>query len=798
MQQVVLQGRPAAELGEAERAWAAAWVDLPVVAEEQRGQVTAAFLSELERIHRASARPDLAREAVALSGWAADALARRGRLRQALAVLRSITEPETDAARAMVDSLEPSALWSVRLFEVQLLRADAAWTRALRALASLEREVAASGVSQSAQASVTAGIHVEAALVAVELGRIDEALREIDAIRSAARDVQPPELARALLAEALFVEADARGMLEQFSTIVELIDGNLDALGAAAPTRRALIDLQRANAVAQLVRRGDSRLDEALQGLDAAAASRELALESRIKALALAAEIALDVGLVAEANKRLSQARALLAEEQAELSKPGGAELAAVEARAEFAERDDADEPARRVALERLRSAYLGFLDDWAAVERPPGGLGFLQQASRRSVISELCAAELQVDPGDDGVLAAFEHVLRAQACGSLALRLGAPRASLRAVQGRLLADGDHGMVVFVPGADRLHVFALDRERLACSEVPHYRALRARIRVFLEVLTEATTGDASESSESRVRWLLEESAGLTAALVPPEVGTRLSSWSAVTFVGLDLLEGLPAEVLTFDREALLGETHAVDTLPSIPSGLAFERRVGTHSASEHLFLGAAGAPAVGPAVGLVRFELSQAEQASLTAAYDPERTRVLLDARVTPQALMTGGLDDFRVVHLFAHGVYDPRRVRGATLALASSDGGDGLFGCEEVERCSVGGLVILSACSAGLGPRRLGDDSLAHLGGAFLAAGARAVVLSRAKIELRSAVRGSTRLHARLAAGDSPAQAMRVARAAVASGPRDDPNERWRVARTQVLGLGQLPLFGD
>jgi hypothetical protein len=88
----------------------------------------------------------------------------------------------------------------------------------------------------------------------------------------------------------------------------------------------------------------------------------------------------------------------------------------------------------------------------------------------------------------------------------------------------------------------------------------------------------------------------------------------------------------------------------------------------------------------------------------------------------------------------------------------------------------------------------RRGDDGIHHLGGAFLRAGASAVILSFADLEYHSTLKLLASLHRNLAAGCSPARALRRARQEMASQPRTD----WPYLHSlvQIRGPAQRSLF--
>ncbi len=99
---------------------------------------------------------------------------------------------------------------------------------------------------------------------------------------------------------------------------------------------------------------------------------------------------------------------------------------------------------------------------------------------------------------------------------------------------------------------------------------------------------------------------------------------------------------------------------------------------------------------------------------------------------------------------------------------------------------------MILSACGSARGPLRLGADGVVSLGGAFLSAGARCVILSRFDLELGAVLALMQTLHERLAAGASPAEALRAARHALSADPRFA--HPFYFAGLQAVGLGARP----
>jgi CHAT domain-containing protein len=137
---------------------------------------------------------------------------------------------------------------------------------------------------------------------------------------------------------------------------------------------------------------------------------------------------------------------------------------------------------------------------------------------------------------------------------------------------------------------------------------------------------------------------------------------------------------------------------------------------------------------------------------------------------------------------ILSHGLRDPTDERPSQILLAAPGGGADPLSCDEVEALVSPPVVFLGVCGSARGPAREGTGPAAHLGGAFLLAGADAVVLSDADLSLGPTVLLAEAFLGRLRAGDGPAEAMREARLALLAAGWSDPHD-WGSMR--VVGLG-------
>ncbi|NOT29475.1 MAG: CHAT domain-containing protein, partial [Planctomycetes bacterium] len=278
-------------------------------------------------------------------------------------------------------------------------------------------------------------------------------------------------------------------------------------------------------------------------------------------------------------------------------------------------------------------------------------------------------------------------------------------------------------------------------------------------------------------------------------LLPEAARARLHGWREALTVGFDLGRDLPFGILAPQGCAPYGQRLALVSLPSLALGFDYAGRgdVPGGSAKEVVLVVGGDPP---PGSPLESFRFDRAERERWLAPFEPSTVEVLEGARATPAALraVQALLGGARLVHFVAHGTLLPGRESSAALVLpAGRPDEERLLGAEQVARLCVGGLVVLSACSPGRGPARLGDDCLVNLGGAFLAAGARCVVLSRFPVEYHSTLALMEHFHRGLAQGASPAEALRAARARLAS---EDALAAAHAAAFEVIGLGFDPVF--
>ena len=425
---------------------------------------------------------------------------------------------------------------------------------------------------------------------------------------------------------------------------------------------------------------------------------------------------------------------------------------------------------------EALLGEYRAVLDQWRAMDTRAGGVGFLHLSWRTAPLITLIEATLDAYGPDAGPARALELVLEAQAIGSHARRLGLTVPSIAEIQASL-APPSVALLQLVPGDERSYLFAMEGDTVTCEPVPAFDQLRMLVGPVRNDLRRGATPNADQVE------------ALSEAILPKELRERADDWTGIYAVGFQVLGDVPIEVLRTAKGPSIGQGCAVAMLPSIVLGVSLADLPGPPPETERdLALLVATDPGPGEPE-FVALPFGEDEREQLVSAFDEDRV-VVRTGREEIEALLASKrseLADASTVHLMAHGWFDPTRERGAVLVLGGTP--RRFLDSADVEDLELSGLVILSACSAARGPSRTGDDSLAHLGDAFLRAGARCVVLAERKVDFVSTVDLFERVHTHLAAGLAPARALHAARRELGAEATDAGT--WVRTPYRVLGIG-------
>lgn len=134
------------------------------------------------------------------------------------------------------------------------------------------------------------------------------------------------------------------------------------------------------------------------------------------------------------------------------------------------------------------------------------------------------------------------------------------------------------------------------------------------------------------------------------------------------------------------------------------------------------------------------------------------------------------------LLHIAAHGIFDPASPLFSRIALAPGQGRDGNLEVHEIlSELDLTGvnLVVLAACSTAAGKRSEGDE-IAGLTRAFLYAGSPGVISSLWDIDDEASALLMEELYRRLLAGASAAEALRQAQLTLLREPRHSDPYYW------------------
>ncbi len=692
----------------------------------------------------------------------------------------------------------------LKLEYAELLRQRSATSAAEVALDEAQAGLRDESDGYAVHAATRCGIYGARGQLDLDLGLPDRAALWFEREHALAMELGDLDLYLA----ALLHRANLSSAIEDFDEVTRIVDEASGAPWFASANRaaRAQLLVRKGIALSELARVGRAELVQAselfIDVLEQGALeeSEALLVELALVDLALRAggsrTEALRTAAFERARSWLERARQRLlrckARDLASQPLQLEARLAALESTLAISSGASLEE--RRAAALRLDVALQAFFSRWRATRLRPGGLGFLHYGSRRQLLGAKVNAALDLEGPERGPAIALEALVQAQALGTLSRRLGAVPTTAPGIA-RFFA-GRVGLV-YLAGPDGSHLFVVHGAEVVHAELPSMVELERLRSEFNDEVLRSPAGLAKPARAERRERLRSSGEALAAALLPEELRSVLERSERLTVVGLETLGYVPFEALPLGELRELGSTHAVDYLASIPLGvcLAGERADAEGVldlvllADPELSQGWLDEHPAMPPLGLERERLGP-----LLEVYGASRAQLLVAAEASFTRLEESLGGSPRVLQILAHGVFDMGRERSSGIALAQEAGAVRVLWCADAERLSAPPLVILSACGAARGPRRRGGDGLAHLGGAFLVAGARAVISSVADLELEATLSLSEVLHRELRAGASPASALRAARRELAKSEAfADPFYRCLV---HASGLGQEPLF--
>ena len=191
--------------------------------------------------------------------------------------------------------------------------------------------------------------------------------------------------------------------------------------------------------------------------------------------------------------------------------------------------------------------------------------------------------------------------------------------------------------------------------------------------------------------------------------------------------------------------------------------------------------------------------LPYAEQ-EVTAASEMlgEKSVVLTGDRASEAAVKAEPLQDFKIIHIAAHGIGAVMEPDRAAFVLApGNDREDGYWQAREIRRSRLSAdLVTLSACESGIG-RLQGEEGVMNIARTFLVAGAKSVLASLWENDDRFTATVMTHFYKHIADGESAAEALGAAQSELLTEfGKDTQPYYW--AGFMVIGDGTRKVFSE
>jgi CHAT domain-containing protein/Tfp pilus assembly protein PilF len=340
----------------------------------------------------------------------------------------------------------------------------------------------------------------------------------------------------------------------------------------------------------------------------------------------------------------------------------------------------------------------------------------------------------------------------------------------ITAVETRASLDDATAVLAYAVGKDSSFGFALTRDALRVFPLPPRKDLLPKVAAYLRAISDKDGRDFSAGRR------------LYAELVAP-AGLPASVRSLIV-VPDDALAYLPFDALQTPDGKWLIESYAVSTAPSLSSLREIRARAALRTTPPPKDLLALGDPYYGknesapipgaPAQdyfssGFVfpRLKFSGAEVQTIAALFPAKRVDVFVREQASERTLKSLNLDDYRIIHIAAHGlINDQNPIRSAVVLAQDPDSPeDGFLQMREIYNLRMrADLVVLSACQSGRGQLVRGEG-LEGLSRAFFYAGASAVMMSLWEVDDRAGAQLMEQFYGSLRKGAPIAEALRKAK---------------------------------
>ena len=158
---------------------------------------------------------------------------------------------------------------------------------------------------------------------------------------------------------------------------------------------------------------------------------------------------------------------------------------------------------------------------------------------------------------------------------------------------------------------------------------------------------------------------------------------------------------------------------------------------------------------------------ASAEMSSIARHFGNDSTRTYQGDQASPREFRSARPEQFSFVHFTAHATANRESPLDSAVILSGPDDGYKLYARDVADLPLRAELVTVSACRSA-GERVYAGEGLVGFAWAFLRAGARRVIAGLWDVDDRSTADLMDVMYERLAAGDTPPQALRTAKLAL------------------------------
>ena len=307
-------------------------------------------------------------------------------------------------------------------------------------------------------------------------------------------------------------------------------------------------------------------------------------------------------------------------------------------------------------------------------------------------------------------------------------------------------------------GRARSHAWVVDAREIHHVELPPAAEIEGLAREYQDAI-ERRLADPMRTRIAAGERLYQLLIAPTRRWIPAGSQVILATDGALHGVNLEALPRPPSEPGGVPRYWI--EDVTVGIAPSL--GLLAERPARARAARRLLLLG--DPVASDPAFPALAHAASEME--SVTRRFGSPDQVVLEGAAATPEAYRTAGPGGFSAIHFTAHAVANRESPLDSAVLLS----GGKLYARDVMDVPLTADLVTISACR-GVGVRAYSGEGLVGFAWAFLRAGARHVIAGLWDVNDQSTAALMDVLYREMAAGKSPAAALRAAKLSLIASP--------------------------